>query len=463
MVPPTHDAAPQPDVSPSTSSELYGDKLEQIVAGAVGYLQQVLSTFKLLCFRPHRAPFLISDQNARTFSPPLGFLVSGYFAATIVASFNKDAGARSQLSTNIRGVFFESLNRQLSTLTASPVQVILLALPLVFLLIILASLGAAILRTDRHLVVAVCAYPTGFIWWFLTLGLVAFDIAILLRRSLPELDPIDYALFALAGVALLWGFVAWIIQILTLASAGAKNRRAAAAVATIIGLILVTITSTIAEAHFLSATFIEPLRYTPLDLDFEVRGIQFSNDDYVTVNNYNEKGFYRDVQAVDTLPGMAWAESKPLTLLLVLRNRSDSTLLIPRFPMRSGANTLEIGLAEERGHVVHLTCRRMTNLAILDWSDRNDPVLVLRKGDVKWIRLTGQLAGYSSIGELNGFKLKVNLRGVEAFLETPWQTVFQEMPRDWSTEPATESDDVILPRCRDADRTSQTITDTFPP
>jgi hypothetical protein len=433
--------------------EPYGDKLEVLLHAIAAYLQQLAATLALLFLRPVRAGVLLRPGSRINLTPPLGFLVTGYFTATFVGSLNADIMARAAAAPDspVRAVS-SAVRAQLDVLDATPLKVILLAFPVVLGVIAISAAAAALLRVDRREVIALCSYSTGFAWYFLSLGVLGFD-AVLVGAAI--LQPGDGPLYVALGIGvllLLWGAAAWLTQIVVLAASAARFRRGVRRLGTFAALCLTAAVCGGTNVCVVLSAFESTFRQrTRLDATVHVSSLEFTERDYVRMLTYADTSFDRDpaVVPLDTIlgtPGTA-----PVSVLVLLRNRSDSTIVIRRLPASSGANFLEIGLDTERDGRRYLSCRRSTNLAIEDWAAGADPVLILGKGEVKWIRLTGTLLGYSSIAQIRGFRVKVRLRGEDVFLESPWQEVFQEQARDWSTEPATFTDLVQgLPECRES-------------
>jgi hypothetical protein len=403
-----------------SESDDYGEKVERVLDGVTGYVRKVMHTFALLLFRPLRASLLLRRETRGRYTPPLGFLVTGYFAASLAGALASDLyAALGQSDQGVFGTVFNAAQKQVETIDVAPLNLILLSFPVLVTLLLVAFLAGGLLRLDHSVVIALCAYTTAFLWYYVATAVLAYlavmGVAVVIDAGVALVA--FFLLIPVVMLAVLGGAVVWLMQVITLAVA-ASSRRGLRKTLTVLVLVAAAAGTGFADTRLLATALGKKLSVPGVDVAVQLRDLEFSGRDAVGITFLDaaDTSFDRAAES-----GGALQPALPLSVVVVLRNRSDTTLLVRRHSRGTAGNLLRAGFLAYVNGAIRPTCEWSMELAITGWSDGESPVLVLRKGEVKWIRFSGKFPGPA--GQLDGSVMKVRVATEDGFFESPWRAV----------------------------------------
>jgi hypothetical protein len=153
--------------------------------------------------------------------------------------------------------------------------------------------------------------------------------------------------------------------------------------------------------------------------------------------------------------------SLPIQILVLLRNRSDEPLVLARKQTWKGrGHWMRIGhRGWERGsRAAALNDPQNVKLVATAWSDGDSPTLILKKGDVKWLWLSGAIKGLCGPVGFNGLFLKVEIEeeSTLAILRSPWYEGAYNPRIDTTRSDTAKSDTIRSDSTRQRDRASDT-------
>jgi hypothetical protein len=371
---------------------------------------------------------LLSSRDRESTLPPLAFLLTAYFVATTTGALTE-----SVLGDSWEGfgysVVFHALGEQVGTIEVDPVKLVLLALPVILALLAVSFVSATLTRTDRRTVTALFAYTTGFVWTtvaaLLLLGLIIAPIAWTLNAF-----GITLLMFAFwvgpmfLGVAIIAAIV-WIARSTSWCAREKKRRiwRFTSGVVLALGAVAACTAETTLAVQALG----QKLTPHPSDVAIEVSTLSLGAPDSAWDVRSSTAPFTR-VFATPAVVDSA-AAPIPLDLVVVVANHSDSTLLLDR---RRG--TLQIGVRNRsrpvRDATAGLSCGQDVPLQVTTWSDGEAPVLVVGKGETKWIRFGGQLRGFRTAAQLGRFSFTLAVQGLSEGrqFQSPWYNIEADDP-----------------------------------
>lgn len=401
----------------------FSETVEHSLNTVAGVVVRFAKTYRtLLVGRSSKVDVLLMSREQDQSLPPLTFLILAYLLATGAASVIVHLLGPLFTPEFLQQFRLEKLDH-LRDVSLSPAALIEVALPLVVVILAAALASSALLGIDLSLMFASIGYSTGLLLVSATLiastGFVMIAVGVTLEDWGGLLIlPLAIVLLVLLILPVL-SAMRLLARCVIAAVAMRPGRRPKRFTGT--GLVVTTVSLWAATATLVSHALDVEI-FHRMRAEVTIQEIKLGSGESMVAGDLRV-----DSDTVWVPGGGALKEpgSLPIQILVLLRNRSDEPLVLARKQTWEG-----------RGHwmrIGHRGWQRGSRTAALDdpqnvelvataWSDGDSPTLVLKKGDLKWLWLSGAIKGLCGAVGFNGLFLKVEIEeeSTLTILRSPW-------------------------------------------